>query len=71
MRFVGAKVSAYVPGVAGKLQDAAIAVATHSPELIRPGCSRNDAGRIDADVCLHDGKGDRAAPENRAFAWGA
>jgi autotransporter-associated beta strand protein len=38
--------------------------------LIRPGCTRNDAVRINADVRLHDGEGDRAAPENRAFAWG-
>src|SRR5215471_8868655 len=70
IRFVGAKVSAYVPGVAGKPQDAAIAIATHSPELIRPGCSRNDAVRIYADVRLHDGEGDRAAPENRASRGG-
>src|SRR5215472_12070136 len=70
IRFVGAKIPAYVPGVAGKPQDAAIAIATHSPELIRSGCSRNDAVRINADVRLHGGEGDRAAPENRAFAWG-
>jgi hypothetical protein len=46
-----------IPGVAGKPQDAAIAIATHSAALIRPDCSRKDAVRIDADVRLHDGKG--------------